>query len=88
MTQNNRKVTKNLEGFSSNGDRVTKIRQLTLSDYFDSSSSNYKTTTEQVCIIANTSESDLRKCRIGSFMEIDNWVILHKGRNCWRLLKV
>ena len=43
-------------------------------------------TAERVCKQVGISHSELRKCRVGSFLELGNWVILHKGRNSWRVI--
>ena len=43
-------------------------------------------TADQVCQKVEISQSELKKCRVGGFLELNNWVILHKGRNSWRVI--
>ena len=88
MTQNNLQVTKNRKEFSISSDRATKTHQLTLTDYFNISQNSNTLTTEQICRFLRISDTDLKKCRIGGFLELDSYVILHKGRNRWRLLEI
>ena len=45
-------------------------------------------TTERVSQLLHVSASELRqKCKTGKFWECDPYVILHKGKNNWRVLK-
>lgn len=88
MTQNNLQVTKNQKEFSISSDHAIKTHQLTLTDYFNISQNSNTLTTEQICKFLGISDTDLKKCRIGGFLELDYYVILHKGRNRWRLLEI
>lgn len=88
MTQNNLQVTKNRKEFSISSDRAEKTHQLTLTDYFNISQNSNTLTTEQIYKFLGTTDVDLKKCRVGSFLELDSYIILHKGRNRWRLLEI
>lgn len=88
MTQNNLQVTKNRKELSISSDRATKTHQLTLTDYFNISQNFNTLTTGQICKFLEIPDSDLKKCRVGGFLELDSYVILHKGRNLWRLLEI
>ncbi|MEZ2302571.1 MAG: hypothetical protein ACBR13_12475 [Microcoleus sp.] len=43
-------------------------------------------TTDLVSKKFGISQSELKKCTVGRFLELNNWVILHKGRNSWRVI--
>lgn len=43
-------------------------------------------TTDLVSEKFGISQSELKKCTVGRFLELNNWVILHKGRNSWRVI--
>ena len=88
MTQNNLQVTKNRKEFSISGDRATKTHQLSLTDYFNISQNFNTLTTEQICKFLKIPDTEIKKCRVGGFLELDSYIILHKGRNRWRLLEI
>lgn len=46
-------------------------------------------TTTRVCELLKISTNELRqKCKIGKFLELDNYIVLHKGRNYWHILEI
>lgn len=45
-------------------------------------------TTKQLQERYGIPNSELRECKIGKFLELTTCVILHKGKDCWRVLKV
>jgi hypothetical protein len=87
VTQNNQRSTKHRTNVSIHGDRIEQTQQLSLMDYFNSPKNFNTLTTEQICNCLEIPDLELKKCRIGGFRELDSHVILHKGRNRWRLLK-
>lgn len=52
--------------------------------YFDSKKS---LTTKQIQEHCEISDTELNKCRIGGFLEFRDCVILHRSRNCWRIIR-
>jgi len=88
MTQNNLQVKNYRKEFPISGDLATKTHQLTLTDYFNISQNLNILTTDQICRFVEIPDTEIKKCRVGGFLELDSYVILHKGRNRWRLLEI
>ncbi|WP_157943347.1 hypothetical protein [Nostoc sp. CENA543] len=71
--------------FKINKEQATLHHQLSI---FDLQTSQDNITTGKVCQILNICPEKLqKKCNIGKFWEIDNYIVLHKGHNSWRILK-
>ncbi len=48
-----------------------------------------KLTTTRVGELLKIPTNELRqKCQIGKFWELDNYIVLHKGRNHWHIIEV
>ncbi len=67
--------------------KMPDLRDLPLfSSAIAASTTERSLTADRVCQKVGISQSELKKCRVGGFLELNNWVILHKGRNSWRVI--